>query len=308
MGESLEVEVAALARQIAAHGAGSGNRVFRSSWWSDRLLQQAMGDAAFRTQLFRFVDVFPATTGSADVLRHLQEYFDDASTPKPLRLALGLAEALPTLGAPVAARVAGRNIRRMAGQFIVGADVHEAVAALASLWASGSAATVDFLGEKTVVDDEADRYAVRVELTLRALLAAAPTWPSRPVLEGDDLGALARVNVSVKPSALTAEYGPLTAQAGLAAAKDRIRPLLRLARDGDAFVNFDMEHYEVKDLTLQLFRELLTEEEFAGLAAGIVVQAYLRDSAADLAELIAWSGRRAAPVTVRLVKGAYWDT
>jgi RHH-type proline utilization regulon transcriptional repressor/proline dehydrogenase/delta 1-pyrroline-5-carboxylate dehydrogenase len=59
---------------------------------------------------------------------------------------------------------------------------------------------------------------------------------------------------------------------------------------------------------LQAFRELLSEEEFTDLESGIVVQAYLKDSRDDLAGLIAWSAQRRRPITVRLVKGAYWDT
>ncbi len=43
------------------------------------------------------------------------------------------------------------------------------------------------------------------------------------------------------------------------------------------------------------------------MPAGIVIQAYLRDSRDDLADVIAWSSQRPVPVTVRLVKGAYWD-
>jgi RHH-type proline utilization regulon transcriptional repressor/proline dehydrogenase/delta 1-pyrroline-5-carboxylate dehydrogenase len=68
-----------------------------------------------------------------------------------------------------------------------------------------------------------------------------------------------------------------------------------------------MEHYDVKDLTLQLFRELLDEPELAHLDAGVVVQAYLKDSWDDLAAIVAWSASRPRPVGVRLVKGAYWD-
>src|SRR5262249_27943663 len=75
-----------------------------------------------------------------------------------------------------------------------------------------------------------------------------------------------------------------------------------------AFVHFDMEHYDAKDLTLQLFRELLFESEHQDIEAGIVVQAYTKDSRDDLADLIAFSASRAKPITVRLVKGAYWDT
>jgi RHH-type proline utilization regulon transcriptional repressor/proline dehydrogenase/delta 1-pyrroline-5-carboxylate dehydrogenase len=83
--------------------------------------------------------------------------------------------------------------------------------------------------------------------------------------------------------------------------------LLKAAADRGAFVYFDMEHYDVKDLTLRLFTELLDEPDLAHLDAGVVIQAYLKDSVDDLARVIAWSSFRPRPVTVRLVKGAYWD-
>ena len=40
---------------------------------------------------------------------------------------------------------------------------------------------------------------------------------------------------------------------------------------------------------------------------GIVIQAYLRDSLGDLAQLMEWSTTGSRPIAVRLVKGAYWD-
>ena len=115
------------------------------------------------------------------------------------------------------------------------------------------------------------------------------------------------MNVSIKPTALATHYEPLSRREGIESAKDRIRPILRMARERDAHVHFDMEHYDAKDLTLALFRDLLSEDEFEDVAAGIVIQAYLRDSRDDLADLIAWSAGRTRPITVRLVKGAYWD-
>ncbi|MBW3547281.1 MAG: proline dehydrogenase family protein [Actinobacteria bacterium] len=308
MATPLDAEVTALARHLAELGRDRAGRVFRMSWWGDRLLQRAMANPAFKTELFRFVDVFPATTGDDDVLRHLDEYFSGRGVPTLLALGVDVAEAVPGIGAHVSAGVAERNIRRMAEQFIVGTDAAEAVPNLRGLWEHGAAFTVDLLGEKTVVGAEADRYAARVQETLTTLLDATASWPPRPVLEADDAGSLPRVNVSVKATALASKLSPLTSEAGLEQAKARLRPLLRLAAARGAFVNLDMEHAEVKDLTLRLFRELLDEPELAGLQAGIAVQAYLKDSGADLAELVSWSGRRSVPITVRLVKGAYWDT
>jgi RHH-type proline utilization regulon transcriptional repressor/proline dehydrogenase/delta 1-pyrroline-5-carboxylate dehydrogenase len=56
--------------------------------------------------------------------------------------------------------------------------------------------------------------------------------------------------------------------------------------------------------------DLLGEPGFAsGPSAGMVLQAYLRDSPAQLDRILEWAAsvRRASLLTVRLVKGAYWD-
>ncbi len=61
---------------------------------------------------------------------------------------------------------------------------------------------------------------------------------------------------------------------------------------------------------LELVLELLSAPEFAdGPSAGVVLQAYLRDSPAQLQQILDWArdGARRPPLTVRLVKGAYWD-
>ena len=306
MSAALDKAATALARQLAELGGEERSGIVSSSWWSERMLEWAMSHPSFKTQLFRFVDVFPATTDDDDVVRHLDEYLHGGTdVPKALDLGLELAEHVP-LGKAAAAGLARRSITRVAEQFIVGQTPADAVAGLARLWAGGSASTVDLLGEKTLTEADADRYAARVGELLRTLAAAAPRWAANPGLETDDLGSLPRVNVSVKPTALATRYAPLTRADGLAGAKARLRPLLAEAAAAGAYVHFDAEHYDVKDLTLQLFRDLL--DEFPGLDAGVVIQAYLKDAHEDLADLIAWASGRQRPVTVRLVKGAYWDT
>ncbi|HET9443802.1 MAG TPA: proline dehydrogenase family protein, partial [Acidimicrobiales bacterium] len=307
MASPLDAQVTALARRMAELGTGEQSRVFRMSWWSERMLAWAMAHPEFKTQLFRFVDVFPATTGAADVLRHIHEYFEGADAPRLMGLGVDLADRLP-FGDSISASVARRNILRMAEQFIVGEGPKEAVEGLHRLWRQGSAFTVDLLGEKTVTEVEADRYAARVDELLRALVEATAGWAPDDVLEFDDLGPLPRVNVSIKPTALSSLYSPLTREDGLEEARVRLLPLLRLAASSGAFVYFDMEHYEAKDLTLELFRDMLGHPDLADLEAGIAVQAYLKDSHRDLAELVAWSATRSRPVSVRLVKGAYWDS
>jgi len=70
----------------------------------------------------------------------------------------------------------------------------------------------------------------------------------------------------------------------------------------------DVEQSQHKDLTFAIFRQVLDEDEFRDYAdAGIVVQAHLTSAERDLYALIDWVKRRGTPISVRLVKGAYWD-
>lgn len=60
-----DADVIEVAHRIAALADEPRGRVFRSSWWSDRMLAWAMSHPSFRAALFRFVDVFPATNAAA---------------------------------------------------------------------------------------------------------------------------------------------------------------------------------------------------------------------------------------------------
>ncbi len=301
-----EAEVQALARSIAAAGASEPGRVFRAGWIADRLLDWAMGHPRFKTQLFRFVDVFPACRDDADVMRHVAEYFETGTAPRALEVGLDVAEHVP-FGATLTAAAARRNVARMARQFIAGASPRQALPRLRRRWRLGEAATVDLLGERTVTPGEGDRYAARVRAMLDALAADASRWPAHPRLERDPWGAVPRANVSVKPTALTPFFGPLTAERGLAEAVSRLRPIVARAAEVGATIHLDAEHDETKDLTLALVRALGAELP-RGAHLGCVVQAYRTDACDDLAALIAWAERTlATPLQIRLVKGAYWD-
>jgi RHH-type proline utilization regulon transcriptional repressor/proline dehydrogenase/delta 1-pyrroline-5-carboxylate dehydrogenase len=306
MSDDLEREVQALARRIAESGATERPGLFHLGRWSERVLDWALAHPRFKTQLFRFVDVFPACRDSADVLRHLEEYFAGVEVPRTFGLGLGAAELLP-FGATISAAAARRNIMLMARQLIAGATPEAALPRLERLWRSGEAATVDLLGEHTLTDADADRYAARVAAMLEALVGAAGAWRSVPRLERDPWGVAPRVNLSVKPTALSPHFGPLTASEGIAEARARLRPILHRARNAGATIHLDTEHDDVKDLTFELLRALGTEFP-AGPQLGAVVQAYRRDAFDDLRELVAWSKRTLhVPLVIRLVKGAYWD-
>ena len=116
--------------------------------------------------------------------------------------------------------------------------------------------------------------------------------------------------VSVKASAVVSQLNHWDHEGAIEHLKDRLRPLYREAmkRSPHPFINMDMEEYKDLDLTIELFTELLSEDEFMDLEAGIVLQAYLPDSYDALKRLAEFAKKRVeqggAKIKVRLVKGA----
>jgi RHH-type proline utilization regulon transcriptional repressor/proline dehydrogenase/delta 1-pyrroline-5-carboxylate dehydrogenase len=271
-----------------------------------RIMEWSMKDPAFKAQLFRFVDVLPSLSSSAEIVRHLQEYLGDKAVELNPAMRTGLAAAAfaPALVAgPVKA-----NVTSMAGQFVAGATPGDLVARLRANAAAGIATTIDLLGETVVSVAEADAF-LRRNMDVLETVGNALAQDGKPCFSDiGPKGPLPRLNLSVKVSALTPEVHPADPGRSIAALKERLRPILRRARESGAFINFDMESYGLKDLTLSLFRSILEEEEFRELPAiGIAMQAYLRDCEQDLGSLISWARRARRPLVVRLVKGAYWD-
>jgi proline dehydrogenase len=209
------------------------------------------------------------------------------------------------LGAAAAA-----GVRHMAHRFIVGETPKAALKTIRHLWENGAAVSLDLLGEATVTQAEADRYAARCLDALETLAAAVPDWPARPVLETDSIGPLPRVNLSVKVSALTPLLRPEAPEVGREDAARRMHPLLVRAKELGAHLHIDMESVDTIEATLGLVFELLDDPELrAGPSSGIVMQAYLRESPEQLERVLEWASgsEREQPLVVRLVKGAYWD-
>jgi RHH-type proline utilization regulon transcriptional repressor/proline dehydrogenase/delta 1-pyrroline-5-carboxylate dehydrogenase len=269
----------------------------------------ASADQELKAALFRFVDVTPACRSLDDLARHLREFLREVpDAPPPLAAAMRIADvkaARPAIGAAAAA-----GVRHMAHRFIIGETPASALGVLRELWNHGVASSVDLLGEATVTQSEADRYSTRCDEALRDLARAQAGWPAREVLERDSIGEISPTNVSVKISALTPLLRPDAPERGRRDAAERLRPLLRRASEVGAHIHIDMESLDSREAVLDLVLEVLSEDAFSrGPSAGLVLQAYLRDSPEQLERVLQWASAsgRTPPLTVRLVKGAYWD-
>jgi proline dehydrogenase len=304
---AVERATLAVGRELAAAFPSAVRHPLRAV--DQRAMALASSDAELKAALFRFVDVVPACRSLDDLAAHLSSFLAELDAqPPPVAAAMRLGNTRAGRAALGAAAAGG--VRHMAHRFIVGDSLASALPVLRGLWSGGAACSVDLLGEATVTAQEADRYAARCAEALAGLARGAAGWPARPQLEADGAGVLPRANVSVKVSALTPVLRPDAPERGIADAATRLRPLLRQAAELGAHVHIDMESLDSREAVLALVLELLSEPEFRdGPSAGIVLQAYLRDSGEQLDTVLRWAAPRprSVPLQVRLVKGAYWD-
>jgi proline dehydrogenase len=306
---NLERELFEIGKRLARAMPSTAFRPLKAL--DDKAMDYASQDAELKAALFRFVDVVPACRNLDDLARHLTAFLEEVDEPPP-PIAVAMKMGASKTGRRALGAAAATGVRHMAHRFIVGADPKAAMGDLRDLWKQGVSTSVDLLGEATVTQAEAQHYADRCADALEVLAAHTANWPERPMLERDSAGPLPRANLSVKVSALTPLLRPDAPERGKRDAAERLRPLLRRAHALGAHLHIDMESMDSRDAVLELILELLAEEEFrAGPSAGLVLQAYLRDSPQTLDTILEWlegPGRgRAHPLTIRLVKGAYWD-
>lgn len=310
--QALEQLTQAIAQQLLA--ATQEKRSFLAQVrdqmrWDDKLLAWAMSNPGLRVQLFRFIDCLPSLHSKPEIARHLQEYLSDPSVELPAALKALLNFASPdSLPGQVAATTVSTAVETLAHKYIAGENIKQVLKTIERLRKDKMAFTVDLLGEAVITETEAQAYLDRYLDLMAELTEAARNWSTVPVLDQADGEPLPRVQVSVKLTAFYSQFDPLDVQGSQAKVSDRIRTLLRRAQELGAAVHFDMEQYVYKDLTLAILKEILLEDEFRNRTdIGVTLQAYLRDSDRDLQDLIAWAKQRGTPITVRLVKGAYWD-
>jgi RHH-type proline utilization regulon transcriptional repressor/proline dehydrogenase/delta 1-pyrroline-5-carboxylate dehydrogenase len=285
--------------QVESRSIFSRQRFYRA------LMEWAMQDAEFKTQLFRFIDVLPSLRSASAVTRHLREYLSDTRVrlSPALRLALKSSTAAPWL----VGLAVKHQVSHLARQFMLGDEPRKIVAALQRLAEQQVDFTMDVLGETVVSEAEAEVYARRYLSLIELIAPEIPRWRKAAEVHAPN-GRVPRLNLSVKLSALSSQIHPTDPETAVEKITQRLRPILRRARETGGLINFDMEQDALRALTLRVFKSVFGEPEFArGPACGLALQAYLKDSEEDLWDVLRWAEQRERPVSVRLVKGAYWD-
>lgn len=301
---NLEARTQAIGKELFTLAKREHAHLSALNRWTAQLLSWCLGDVELKANVLRFIDVLPTLHSPRSVARHLKEYFPSSNKRIPIALRLGTALARPgLLTARAVSAVVHQLVEQVARQFIAGTRPKEAPAIIQTLVERGAVCSFDVLGEQVLSEDEADAYLRLAQELLEEIGSAYGKLKQHPKIV---CGPLA--NLSIKPSALTPRFDAISPSQTIARAVKRLKPLLDQAGEMGALINLDMEQYERRDVTLAMVRHLLKDPDIGRrVELGIVIQTYLRDSETVTDALLEWLAANERSLTIRLVKGAYWD-
>jgi RHH-type transcriptional regulator, proline utilization regulon repressor / proline dehydrogenase / delta 1-pyrroline-5-carboxylate dehydrogenase len=201
------------------------------------------------------------------------------------------------LGEPVARAAIGEAMRLMGRQFVLGRTIEEALENSAADRAAGYKQSFDMLGEAARTARDATIY---FGAYAHAIAAIGQQSHSDNVHENP--------GISVKLSALHPRYESVNHTRIMTELVPRIIELARMAKAVNIPLAIDAEEADRLDLSLDVVGALLAERALYGWHGfGVVVQAYTRRAPAVLDWLYARAQQYDRQISVRLVKGAYWD-
>lgn len=308
--KQLEAGILVRGRKFFATLGNETPSIFKKDWWTGKVMDWSMSHEDFKVQLFRFIDVLPCLTTEEMLKHHIQEYFSqDDNLPAVLRFGAKRAGIGGRLGTKVLGKAIRTNIENMALQFIIGNTISKTVKNLNRLRRKNFAFTLDILGEATVSEKEADSYAENYIRLLEGIQQAQSDWTALGTANStQDCPLGAKVNISIKPSALYSQINPVDVEGSVGHILDRLKPVYRKIVEMNGFMCIDTEMRKYKEITFELYRRLRSNSEFRDYChLGLAMQVYLKSSDRDIDLMLEWSRQQRLPISIRLVKGAYWD-
>ncbi|WP_319780434.1 proline dehydrogenase family protein [Maridesulfovibrio sp.] len=305
---TLDSKVIERGKQFFDSISGEAPSIFNKGWWTGKVMDWSMKNEDFKVQMFRFVDVLPYLNTSESLSRHIEEYFagEDSNIPDVLKWGASKTGFGGGLVAKVLNKTIRSNIEGMARQFIIGQKSKEAVKGIRKLRKDGFAFVLDLLGEATVSHEEAAAYRDGYLEVLDAIEKEYKKWDALDASGDLDWGHAPKINVAVKPSAFYSQSKPVDLEGTVQGMMDAIEPVYKKVMDMGGFMCIDMEALKYKEPTVEMYKRFRKKyPDYPHI--GIVFQAYLRSVEDDVSDMLNWAREENLPISIRLVKGAYWD-
>jgi RHH-type proline utilization regulon transcriptional repressor/proline dehydrogenase/delta 1-pyrroline-5-carboxylate dehydrogenase len=203
------------------------------------------------------------------------------------------------LGEPVARAALKQAMRILGHQFVMGRDIEAALSRATGKEERDYRYSFDMLGEAALTRADAERYRDKYS---QAIAAVGRAVEARESITG-------RHSISIKLSALHPRYEFTQTARVLTELFPAIEKLVAEARDAGIGVTLDAEEADRLELSLLLVDRLLESEVTRGYAGfGLAVQAYQKRAYSTIQWLMGRLKSADRRITLRLVKGAYWDS
>ena len=262
---------------------------------ADRLIADKLGGAEWESHLGNSESWFVNASTWALMLsgRVVQDNFADEGGGLPT-----VGQLVTRLGEPVIRQAVRRSMRVMGGQFVIGRTIEEALSRAAADEADGYRHSFDMLGEAARTAADAERYYQSYTSAIEAIGEA-----------GSGRGVFDAPGISVKLSALFPRYEFAQAGVAIPALTQRLLSLSQACRHHDIGLTVDAEEADRLDMSLDIIAAVYQDASLDGWAGfGLAVQAYQKRALYVVDWLVALAERVGRPLTIRLVKGAYWDS
>lgn len=202
-------------------------------------------------------------------------------------------------GESVVRKAVNKAMRIMSKQFVMGRTIGEALSLARKKEALGYRYSYDMLGEAALTQLDAQRYFNDYLQAIEAIGLNADK----------NLTIYQRSGISIKLSALYPRYQESQYHQVRQVLSPKLLTLAQAAKKYDIPLTIDAEESERLELSLDLIEHVFNDDSLKGWQGfGLAVQSYQKRAFYLIDWIAALARGKQRRITVRLIKGAYWDS
>ncbi len=212
-----------------------------------------------------------------------------------------LTSKLKSISAPLIQKSFAQAMRLMGGQFVLGQTIQDALSTSTTAIKKGYTHSFDMLGESAKTEEDAERYYESYANAIREI--------GEFIKKSSTKEFLLNPSISVKLSALHPRYEVFHHKRVMVELYAKISNLCVMAKEYNMPLTIDAEESERLEMSLEIVEMLLQDvrlKDWDGL--GLAVQAYQKRAMSAIDILVEACRLYHRKLSVRLVKGAYWDS
>jgi len=213
-----------------------------------------------------------------------------------------IGKLISKLGEPIMREALKKAMYILGNQFVIGESIGVAIKNAKKYEESGNLMSYDILGEGA-------RTKLQAEFYLEQYLNAIETIGTSGKKNLTETCLFQHSGISIKLSALHPRHELAQKDRVMAELLPNVKKLIRAAYKHNIPVSIDAEESARLEISLMIFQELISDKEFQDFdGIGFVLQAYQKRAIHVLDYLAQLAKIYNKKFSIRLVKGAYWDS